>query len=191
MIVRPVLTITFIVILLYAIKSMIKKYRDLRDLQSLSPQPIQIQPAPSQTIQYEPKPSTSFARIGHDTFESIPSTSISEPRTQVNNWVATNEDQESLKSASPLQCLPIRINNQSHNPEVSTTYHNYLISIVGPLTLLLPKLYGITNFGLFGVLLKLRIHSAFLSVTFLFYYYIKNPSLRNFVKEFYFEPFQT
>ena len=176
---------------------MIKKYRDLRDLRSLSPQPIQIQtmsqsmPAPSQTIQYEPKPSTSCTNIGPHTFEPIHSMSTSETRTQVNNWLATNENQESLKSASPLQCLPIRINNQSHNPEVSTTYHNYLmISIVGPLTLLLPKLYGITNFGLFGVLLKLRIHSTFLSVTFLFYYYTKNPSLRNFVKEFYLEPFQ-
>ena len=192
---------TFIVILLYATESLIKRYQEMRDLQSLSPQPSPIQtinqsmpaPAPSPVIQYEPKPSTSHAEIGEDiTFEIIPSTSTDEPKPQVNNWIATNENQESepIVSASPLQCLPFKINNQSHNPEVSTTYHNYLICIVGPLTLLLPKLYEITNFSFFAVLLKLRIHSVFLSVTFLVYYYSKNPSLRTFVKEFYCEPFQ-
>ena len=171
----------------------------MRDLQSLSPQPSPIQtinqsmpaPAPSQAIQYEPKPSTSHAEIGEDiTFEIVTSTIIPEPKPQVNNWVATNENQEPVQSAGPLQCLPFKINNQSHNPEVSTTYHNYLICIVGPLTLLLPKLYEMTNFSFFAVLLKLRIHSVFLSVTFLIYYYSKNPSLRTFVKEFYCEPFQ-
>ena len=98
---------------------MIKKYRELRDFQSLSPQPIQIQaisqsmPAPSQTIQYEPKPSTSCTNIGPHTFEPIHSTSTSEPRTQVNNWIATNENQESLKSASPLTPMSPDQNQQS------------------------------------------------------------------------------
>ena len=97
-------------------------------------------PAPSPVIQYVPKPSTSRAVIGEDTFAIIPSKITPEPKPQVNNWIATSENQEPVQSASPLRWLPFKSNNQSHNPEVSTTNHNYLICIVGPLTLLLPRI---------------------------------------------------
>ena len=57
------------------------------------------------------------------------------------------QSQKSTESISTNQSHQenIQINNQSHNPEVTKTWHNYMVSTIGPLTLMIPMLYEKTN----------------------------------------------
>ena len=98
-----------------------------------------------------------------------------------------NQSQESTETMSTNQSHPgnIQINNQFHNPEVTKIWHNYMVSIIGPLTLMIPKLYEETNINFFAELLEFRIHIVFLGFIYLLSNYIKNDQLRNFVKTYY------
>ena len=83
----------------------------------------------------------------------------------------------------------IPFNNQSHNPEVTKTWHNYMVSTIGPLTLMIPKIYEATDINFFAELLEFRIHIIFLGLMYLISNYAKNYQLRNFVKTYYYDLF--
>ena len=75
-----------------------------------------------------------------------------------------------------------QINNQPYNPEVTKTWHNYVLSTVGPLTLLIPQIYAKTNLIFVAELLEFRIHIIFLELIYVISVYSNNRQLRNFVK---------
>ena len=75
-----------------------------------------------------------------------------------------------------------QINNQPYNPEVTKTWHNYVLSTIGPLTLLIPLIYAKTNIIFFAELLQFRIHILFFELVYLISMYSNNCQIRNFVK---------
>ena len=89
------------------------------------------------------------------------------------------ENQISIKI--PLQSK-IEINNQAYNPEVTNTWHNYVLSTVGPLTLLIPQIYAKTNIIFVAEILEFRIHIIFVELIYVISVYRNNRQLRNFVK---------
>ena len=76
----------------------------------------------------------------------------------------------------------VQINNQYYNPEVTKTWHNYVMAIFGPLTLLIPLIYAKTNIIFFAELLQFRIHILFFELVYLISMYSNNCQLRNFVR---------
>ena len=133
-----------------------------------------------------PVPSTSFAK-DQEVLQKSPSTSqetIHPPQQQINNWIQS--------SPNPSPSLPgIQLNNQSHNPEVSTSKHMILIVIVNSINFL-PSLFPIIgeNFGLLEMMSKLRIQKLVLGSSVLCYSYYNNKRLRKFVFDFYRDMFQ-
>ena len=102
--------------------------------------------------------------------------------------VAFEPKNQSQKSTEKMSTNKIhRINNQYHNPEVTKTWHNYMVSTIWPLTLIIPKLYEETNINFFAETLEFRIHIIFLGFIYLLSIYVNNHKLRNFVKSYYIE----
>ena len=104
-----------------------------------------------------------------------------EPRHSKNQSQKSTETMSTKKS----QQGDIPINNQSHNPEVTKTWHNYMVSTIWPLTLIIPKLYEETDLNFFAETLEFRIHIIFLGFIYLLSIYVNNHKLRNFVKSYY------
>ena len=88
-------------------------------------------------------------------------------------------NQKSTKEQSQSRS---QLNNQPYNPEVTKTWHNYVLSTVGPLTLLIPQIYAKTNIIFVAELLEFRIHIIFLELIYVISVYSNNRQLRNFVK---------
>ena len=91
-------------------------------------------------------------------------------------------NQRNLKSTKEPSQLRSQINNQPYNPEVTKTWHNYVLSTVGPLTLLIPQIYAKTNMIFVAELLEFCIHIIFLELIYVISVYRNNRQLRNFVK---------
>ena len=89
---------------------------------------------------------------------------------------------ENQISAEDLHQPMIQINNQPYNPEVTNTWHNYVLSTIGPLTLLIPQIYAKTNIIFIAELLEFRIHIIILELIYVISVYRNNSHLRNFVK---------
>ena len=76
----------------------------------------------------------------------------------------------------------IQLNNQNYNPEVTKTWHNYVLPIIVLLTLLIPQIYARTNFIFIAELLEFRIHIICTELIYLISIYMNNHRLRNFVR---------
>ena len=136
-----------------------------------------------------------------DVIEVLASTDIPEPssspklRHRINNWLSSNQTREanvSNENPQPPSFFPnFKINNQSHNPEVTLNWYKYVSVLAGLMMWFVPaRMYFHKDFQPFvESYFNMRIHVIVKHVIWLVLYYFTNQSLRSFVWEMYSEPF--
>ena len=133
--------------------------------------------------------------------EVLASTDIPEPSSspklkhRVNNWLSSNENQEAKVNSENLQPqsgIPnFRINNKSHNPEVTKNWFKYAFMLIGITLWIIPaRMYFHKDTQPFvESYYNMRFHVLLTHVLLLIPYYLTNQLLRSFVWEMYSEPF--
>ena len=136
-----------------------------------------------------------------DVIEVLASTDIAEPpcspklRHRVNNWLPSNKNQEAKanrENPKPQSSIPnFRINNQSHNPEVTKNWFKHAFMFIGVALWIIPaRMYFYKDIQPFiESYYNMRVHVLLTHVLLLIPYYLTNQSLRSFVWEMYSEPF--
>ena len=130
-----------------------------------------------------------------DVIEVLESSDVTEPsstpklRHRLNNWLSSNQTREADENPQPPSSF--KINNQSHNPEVTENWFKYVFLLSGVVMwVVTARIYFYKDFQpLVESYFNLRIHVLLYHVVWLVLYYFKNQSLRSFVWEMYSEPF--